>query len=42
MINEVNNKTILVFKNKEYVIPNTPELGEFDIKQIEDSSYVIC
>jgi DNA-directed RNA polymerase len=35
------NQTILIYDNKEYVIPNTPKLGEFDIKQIEGSSYII-
>jgi hypothetical protein len=37
-----NNQTILIYENKEYIIPNTPKLGDFDIKQIELSSYIIC
>lgn len=39
---EENNQTILLYKNTKYVIPNTPELGEFDINQIERSTYIIC
>ena len=39
---EENNITKLIFKNKEYIIPQAHELGDFDLKQIEGSNYIIC
>lgn len=38
---EENNSTKLIYQNKEYIIPETPKLGEFDLKLIEGSNYII-
>jgi len=38
---ERDNTTILIYKNTEYEIPKTPKLGDFDLKQIQSSTYII-
>lgn len=39
---EEDNKTTLIYNNKKYIIPNTPELGKFELQKIRESRYIIC